>query len=75
MERQGFVQMGRAMLSECLIQFSVDGWRCVSSLLFTWGQTMVDFPGGSASKVSAYNAGDQVRSLGWEEGEGNGNPL
>ena len=39
------------------------------------GPTMVDFPGGSASKVSAYNDGDQVRSLGWEEGEGNDNPL
>jgi len=26
--------MGRAMLSKSLIQFSVDGWGCVSSLLF-----------------------------------------
>ena len=25
-----------------LIQFSVDGWSCVPSLLFTWGQTMVE---------------------------------
>ena len=33
----GFVQMGRAMLSK-----SVDGWSCVSSLLFTWDQTMVE---------------------------------
>ena len=24
-----------------LIQFSVDGWSCVPSLLFTWGQTVV----------------------------------
>ena len=30
------------MLSKCLIQFSVDGWGCVPSLLFTWGQTMVE---------------------------------
>ena len=30
------------MLSKCLIQFSVDGWSCVPSLLFTWGQTMVE---------------------------------
>ena len=30
------------MLSKSLIQFSVDGWSCVSSLLFTWGQTMVE---------------------------------
>ena len=34
--------MGRAMLSKFLIQFSVDGWSCFSSLLFTWGQTMVE---------------------------------
>ena len=33
--------MGGAMLSKFLIQFSVDGWGCVSSLLFIWGQTMV----------------------------------
>ena len=26
-----------------------------------------DFPGGSDSKASAYNVGDQVRSLGWED--------
>ena len=26
--------MGRAMLSKSLIQFSVDGWGCVPSLLF-----------------------------------------
>ena len=34
--------MGVSMLSKSLIQFSVDGWNCVPSLLFTWGQTMVD---------------------------------
>ena len=34
--------MGRAMLSKILIRFSVDGWSCVPSLLFTWGQTMVE---------------------------------
>ena len=34
--------MGRAMLSKSLIQFSVDGSSCVPSLLFTWGQTMVE---------------------------------
>ena len=28
------VLMGRAMLSKSLIQFSVDGWSCVPSLLF-----------------------------------------
>ena len=38
----GRVLMGGAMLSKSLIQFSVDGWSCVPSLLFTWGQTMVE---------------------------------
>ena len=37
----GLVLMGGAMLSKSLIQFSVDGWGCVPSLLFTWGQTLV----------------------------------
>ena len=35
--------MGRAMLSKSLIQFSADGWNCVPSLLFTWGQTVTSF--------------------------------
>ena len=30
------------MLSKSLIQIFVDGWSCVSSLFFTWGQTMVE---------------------------------
>ena len=30
------------MLSKSLIQLSVDGWGYVPSLLFTWGQTMVE---------------------------------
>ena len=36
-----------------------------------------DFPGGSDSKVSAYNAGDpgSIPGLGRSSGEGNGNPL
>ena len=38
----GLVLMGGAMLSKSLIQFSVDGWSCVPSLLFTWGQTVVE---------------------------------
>ena len=39
--------------------------------------TIPDFPGGSDSKVSAYNAGDpgSVPQLGRSPGEGNGNPL
>ena len=38
----GLVLMGRAMLSKSSIQFSVDGWSCALSLLFTWGQTMIE---------------------------------
>ena len=36
-----------------------------------------DFPGGSDSKASAYNAGDpgSIPGLGRSPGEGNGNPL
>ena len=34
--------MGRDILSRSLIQFSVDGWSCVPSLLLTCGQTMVE---------------------------------
>ena len=34
--------MGGAMLSKSLIQFSVDGWSYVPSLLFTWAQIMVE---------------------------------
>ena len=34
--------MGRAMLSKSLIQLSVDGWSCVPSLIFVWGQTLVE---------------------------------
>ena len=38
----GLVLVGGATLSKSLIQFSVQGWSCVPSLLFTWGQTMVE---------------------------------
>ena len=34
----GLVQMGRAMLSKSLIQFSIDGWSNVPSLLFSWAK-------------------------------------
>ena len=60
--------MGRAMLSKNLIQFSVDGWGCVPSLSFTWGQTMM---GASlmAQMVKRLPAVQktQVQSLGWED--------
>ena len=80
----GLVLIGRALLSNSLLQFSVDGWSCVPSLPFTWGQIMVEvmkimkvFPGGSEGKVSAYNAGGpgSIPGSGRSPGEGNGNPL
>ena len=37
----GLLLRGGTMLSKSFIQFSVDGWGCVPSLLFTRGQTMV----------------------------------
>ena len=38
---------------------------------------MVDFPGGSDGKASAYHVGDlgSIPGLGRSSGEGNGNPL
>ena len=43
------------------------------SIVHNWYQ----FPGGSDSKVSVYNAGDlgSIPGLGRAPGEGNGNPL
>ena len=38
----GLVLISRAMLSNSLTQFSVFGWSCVPSLLFTWGRTIVE---------------------------------
>ena len=66
------------MLSKSLIQFPVDGWSCVRSLPFAWGQTMVGgFSGGSEVKASLCNVGDLglIPGLGRSPGEGNGNPL
>ena len=64
------------MLSKSLIQFSVDGWSCVPSLLFTWGQTM-GFPGGSEEKLSVCSVGElgSIPGLGRSHGEGNSSPL
>ena len=49
--------MGRAMLSKSLIQYSVDGWGCVPSLLFTWGQTMADIMKIMATSFKRSHAG------------------
>ena len=47
------------------------------SLLGVYTNLPTDFPGGSDSKVSAYNAGDpgSIPGLGRSPGEGNGNTL
>ena len=37
MGKLGLVLMGWAMLSKSLIQFSIDGWNYIPSLLFAWG--------------------------------------
>ena len=42
MGKLGLVLMDGAMISKSLIQFSVDGWGCVPSLLFTWSHTVVE---------------------------------
>ena len=42
-----------------------------------FGHGLMDFPGGSDGKASAYNAGDlgSILGSGRSPGEGNGNPL
>ena len=56
------------MLSKSVIQFFVDGWSCVPSLLFTWGHTMM-----GASLVAQLVKNPLViretwvQSLGWED--------
>ena len=65
------------MFSKSLIQFSVDGWSSVPSLLFTWAQTMVGASLVAQVKASACNEGDlgSIPGSGRPPGEGNGNPL
>ena len=50
---------------------------CTWLLEKTIALTILDFPGSSDGKVSAYNAGDpgSIPRLGRSSGEGNGNPL
>ena len=74
----GLVLMGGAMLSKSLIQFSVDGWSCVPSLLLTWGQAIT---GASLVAQLVKNlpvmVGDlgSIPGLGTWPGEGKGYPL
>ena len=61
----GLVLMGRAMFSKSLIQFSVDGWGCVPSLLFNQAQ-IKDFPVAQMVKKLPVMPETRVQSLGWE---------
>ena len=45
-----------------LIQCSVDGWSCVPSLLFTWGQTMVEVMKIMVTSFKTSHAGTATRS-------------
>ena len=66
-----------------LIFFLLHEFRRNNYLLWPWRAIFVriihvyDFPGGSDSKASAYNAGDlgSIPGLGRSSGEGNGTPL
>ena len=58
----GLVLVGKAMLSKSLIQFSVDGWSCGPSLLFTWGQTMVEVMKIMATSFKRSHAGTATLS-------------
>ena len=60
----GLALMGRNMLHKSVIQFSVDGWGCVPSLLFTWDQTMM------AEKAMAPHSSTLARKIPWTEEPG-----
>ena len=57
------------MLNKPLIQFSIDGWSCVPTLLFTWGQTIVEtsLVAQKSKAVKPTMWETQVQSLGWED--------
>ena len=56
------VLMGGGTLSKSLIQFSVEGWGCVPSLIFTWGQTMVEIMKIMVSSFKRSYAGTAILS-------------
>ena len=68
MEKQPYQIYVLKDLSGAFVEFGLER----SEVFRDW-----DFPGGSDSKVSAYNAGDLglIPGLGRSPGEGNGNPL
>ena len=61
---------------ECIFWFAVRTFSPPQSLGIS-GAPVLDFPGGSDGKASAYNAGDlgSIAGSGRSPGEGNGNPL
>ena len=72
--------------SSCLQSFRTSGSFSMSQFFASGGQSfrvlasawvLLDFPGGSEVKASAWNAGDQasIPGSGRSPGEGNGNPL
>ena len=72
-ERSAVKHMGFSLYVTCC--FSLAAFNILSlCLIFV---SLTGFPGGSDSKVSAYNAGDpgSIPGLGRSPGEGNGNPL
>ena len=58
----GLAVVSTAMLSKSLIQFSVDGWSCVPSLLFTCDQTMVEVMKIMATSFKRSDAGTATLS-------------
>ena len=62
----GLILMGGAVLSKYLIQFSVDGWSCVPSLIFSWGQTMEPLVAQTVKSLLAVQE-TWVPSLCWED--------
>ena len=50
------------MLSKSLVLFSVEGWGCVPSLLFDWGQTKVEVMKIMATSFKRSHAGTATLS-------------
>ena len=61
--------MHRAMLNKSLVQFSVDGWGCVPSLLFDLGPNYGGWTSLVAQTVKCLSTIREtwVPSLGWED--------
>ena len=75
------IEIKRLLLLNSQLNLDTPRWRCVKnkSISTFWGKKWmrVGFPGSSAGKESACNAGDlgSIPGLGRSPGEGNGYPL